>query len=143
MSTTDRETASPSHPQTAPPASGRRPLFKGTLSPPCTKPTGKSYTLAPVSISEVLIRDPAARRATGTSFLFCCAVSPASSASLTWDLIDRVGHSTPITTVSVQYVLSSYAHLRPPGRRSTAISSTAVPQPFVDPAVLQRRPPST
>ncbi|KAI1187592.1 hypothetical protein F5B17DRAFT_430357 [Nemania serpens] len=92
MSTTDKETASTSDPQTAPSASQRRPLFKGTLSPPCTKPTGKSYTLAPVPITEVLIRDPAERRATG--------------------------------------------------RRSTAISSTAVPQPFVDPAVLQRRPPS-
>ncbi|KAI1202774.1 hypothetical protein F5X97DRAFT_189375 [Nemania serpens] len=93
MSTTNKDTASTSHPQTTSSASQRRPLFKGTLSPPCTKPTGKSYTLAPASISEVLIRDPAERRATG--------------------------------------------------RCSTAISSTAVPQPFVDPAVLQRRPPST
>ncbi|KAI1167000.1 hypothetical protein F5B18DRAFT_648016 [Nemania serpens] len=92
MPTTDKGTASTSHPRTAPSTSQRRPLFKGTLSPPSTKPTGKSYTLAPVSISEVLIRDPAERRATG--------------------------------------------------RRSTAISSTAVPQPFVDPSVLQRRPPS-
>ncbi|KAI0548366.1 hypothetical protein F4679DRAFT_585537 [Xylaria curta] len=69
----------------------KRRLFKGTLKPPSTRPTGKPYTLPPALISEVVIKDPAGGAAT-----------------------------------------------RCP---STAISSTAVPQPFVDPAVLQRRPP--
>ncbi|TRX96504.1 hypothetical protein FHL15_002776 [Xylaria flabelliformis] len=80
----------PNVPPAGPP---KRRLFKGTLKPLSTRPTGKSYTLAPASISEVVIKDAAGRPAT-----------------------------------------------RCP---STAISSTAVPQPFVDPAVLQRRPPSS
>lgn len=80
MPTTDKGTASTSHPRTAPSTSQRRPLFKGTLSPPSTKPTGKSYTLAPVSISEVLIRDPAERRATGT--LLRCQLSQLSKSDV-------------------------------------------------------------
>ncbi|KAI1425135.1 hypothetical protein F5Y12DRAFT_714606 [Xylaria sp. FL1777] len=42
-----------------------------------------------------------------------------------------------ISEVSVKDVAEGQAT----SRRPIAISSTAVPQPFVDPAVLQRRPP--
>ncbi|KAI0198329.1 hypothetical protein F4808DRAFT_260284 [Astrocystis sublimbata] len=85
MATVDKEASRATN--TAP--HSKRELFKGTLKPPSTKPTGKSYTLAPASIAEVVVRDPAAQAT------------------------------------------------RCP---QTAISSMAVPQPFVDPAVLQRRP---
>ncbi|KAI8955735.1 hypothetical protein F4801DRAFT_277461 [Xylaria longipes] len=88
MSTAEKETRSAAHIPAGPP---RKRLFKGTLKPPAAQPTGRSYTLTPASISEVVIKDPAGKQATGCP--------------------------------------------------STAISSTAVPQPFVDPAVLQRRPP--
>ncbi|KAI0452545.1 hypothetical protein F5B21DRAFT_334961 [Xylaria acuta] len=88
MSTADEESCPTARPPAVP--HGRR-LFRGTLKPPSTRPTGKSYTLTPVSISEVIIKDPAGKQAAGCP--------------------------------------------------STAIFSTAVPQPFVDPAVLQRRPP--
>ncbi|GAW11322.1 hypothetical protein ANO14919_006660 [Xylariales sp. No.14919] len=86
MSTLNQETRPTAHPEAV---SSRR-LFKGRLSPPAAQPTRKSYTLAPASISEVFIKDPAEKQATS--------------------------------------------------RRSTAISSRAVPQPFVDPAALERGP---
>ncbi|KAI0402834.1 hypothetical protein F4802DRAFT_334724 [Xylaria palmicola] len=83
MSAANKEARPTAHPQA-------RPLFRGTLRPPPAQPAPRSYTLAPASISEVVIKDPAQKQATG--------------------------------------------------RHSIAISSTAVPQPFVDPAVLQRHP---
>ncbi|KAI1751887.1 hypothetical protein F4782DRAFT_531128 [Xylaria castorea] len=88
MSAAEKETCPTAQLPAGPP---RRKLLKGTLKPTSTRPTGKSYTLAPASISEVVVKDPVGKQATGCP--------------------------------------------------STAISSTAVPQPFVDPAVLQRRPP--
>ncbi|KAI8626730.1 hypothetical protein F5Y19DRAFT_478217 [Xylariaceae sp. FL1651] len=49
---------SAAHKKACPQASSRK-LFKGTLSLPCIQPTRKSYTVAPASISEVSIKDPA------------------------------------------------------------------------------------
>ncbi|KAI0536774.1 hypothetical protein GGR58DRAFT_474136 [Xylaria digitata] len=62
MSTIDKET----RPTTHLPAVSSRRLFKGRLSPPAAQPTRKSYTLAPASISEVVIKDFAEKRATST-----------------------------------------------------------------------------
>ncbi|KAI0422573.1 hypothetical protein F5X98DRAFT_369384 [Xylaria grammica] len=60
MSTLNQETRPTAHPEAV---SSRR-LFKGRLSPPAAQPTRKSYTLAPASISEVFIKDPAEKQAT-------------------------------------------------------------------------------
>ncbi|KAI1740282.1 hypothetical protein F4680DRAFT_419041 [Xylaria scruposa] len=94
----------------------KRRLFKGTLKPASTQPTGKSYTLPPALISEVVIKDPAGGAATSTS-------RPLRQPTHLYN--HPCLHTDPLS----------------PGCPSTAISSTAVPQPFVDPAVLQRRPP--
>ncbi|KAI1397009.1 hypothetical protein F4819DRAFT_490965 [Hypoxylon fuscum] len=66
----------------------RRPLIKGRLQPPSKPPSCKSYTVAPASINEVIVRPPD----------------------------DRQVNRDPVE-----------------------ISSAAVAQPFVDPAVLERR----
>ncbi|KAI1171800.1 hypothetical protein F4777DRAFT_35541 [Nemania sp. FL0916] len=47
----------------------------------------------------------------------------------------------PTSKAEVSIRTSTSAGNPATGRRPTAISSTAVPQPFVDPAVLQQRPP--
>ncbi|KAI0976874.1 hypothetical protein F4678DRAFT_128097 [Xylaria arbuscula] len=114
MSPIDKEARPTAHPQ----AASSRKLFKGTLSPPRVQPAHKSYTLTPASISEVSIKDPADKQASST-----VAALPSN--------------------LEMARFMIVYAHApsRHTVRRPIAISSTAVPQPFVDPAVLQRRLP--
>ncbi|KAI1378686.1 hypothetical protein F4677DRAFT_375094 [Hypoxylon crocopeplum] len=44
------------------PRQERRELVKGKLRPPSKPPSFKSYTVAPASINEVIVRPPADRR---------------------------------------------------------------------------------
>ncbi|KAI1436806.1 hypothetical protein GGR50DRAFT_171875 [Xylaria sp. CBS 124048] len=128
MSTTDKATR-PQAPSPLPSTS--RPLFKGTLSPPYHRSTCTSYTLTPASISEVMIKDPG---------------KPVTS--MPCSAILGVNHHPPQkpwpSDISSPGEFVAYLHhYALAGPRHTAISSRAVPQPFVDPAILQRQhPPS-